>query len=126
MNKRASIVEVKQEAEDSFTSGVQRLLSGTVFSANCSNWYINAKGKNSASWPGYASTFWRETFFPRFKDFKLQGGSRLWWPRSVVRRGFMAFVNTLFSKYTLTFLLAFGVIKQERLLLELNKLVLRK
>ncbi|OBT52176.1 hypothetical protein VE04_06161 [Pseudogymnoascus sp. 24MN13] len=125
MNNRASIIEVKQEAEDSFTAGVQSLLNGTVFSANCSNWYINSKGKNSASWPGYASTFWRETFFPRFKDFKLEGGSTLWWPKCIVRWLFTGLFNTLLSQHTMTFLLAFGIIKRERILQDIAKLVQR-
>ncbi|KFY81519.1 hypothetical protein V500_11346 [Pseudogymnoascus sp. VKM F-4518 (FW-2643)] len=61
MNNRASIIEVRQEAEDNFTAGVQALLNGTVFSANCSNWYINSKGKNSASWPGFQARRWLHT-----------------------------------------------------------------
>lgn len=125
MNNRASIIEVRQEAEDNFTAGVQALLNGTVFSANCSNWYINAKGKNSASWPGYASTFWRETFFPRFKDFKLEGGSTLWWPKCIVRWLFTGFFNALLSQQTMTFLLAFGIINRERILQDIAKLVER-
>ncbi|PVH77662.1 monooxygenase [Cadophora sp. DSE1049] len=76
MNKRAAVFEVKREAEEEFTSGVDSLLSGTVFSAGCSNWYINSEGRNSASWPGHAFSYWRATWFPRFKDFKLAGGSR--------------------------------------------------
>lgn len=112
INKRAALVEVKEEAEDDFTSGVQTLLNGTVFSAGCSNWYINSQGKNSASWPGYAFSFWRATWFPRFQDFKLEGGSRLWYLRSAIR----GFFRILLSKYTTMLLLTVGMVKRERLI----------
>lgn len=75
---RAATIEAKQEAEDGFVEGIDEELSGTVFSSGCSNWYINSKGRNTASWPGFASTFWRRTFFPKWSDFILQGGKSTW------------------------------------------------
>ena len=111
MNNRACVVEVKQEAEDDFASGVQNLLAGSVFSANCSNWYINSAGKNSTSWPGYALSFWWETYFPRFNDFKFEGGSKLWFPRRVVTR----LLGALLSKYTWILLLTVGLVGREGL-----------
>jgi hypothetical protein len=95
IDHRASIVEVKQDAEDHFANGVQQSLEGSVFSAGCSNWYINSAGRNSASWPGYASSFWWATFFPRFADFKFQDGEKFWMWRMVLRIG----MKLLFSKY---------------------------
>lgn len=74
IDHRASIIEVKETAEEQFVSEMQKSLDGTVFSAGCSNWYINAAGRNAASWPGYASAFWWATFFPQFADFELKGG----------------------------------------------------
>ncbi|RFU25168.1 hypothetical protein B7463_g11172, partial [Scytalidium lignicola] len=76
LNRRASVIEIKQQAEEEFIQSAQTLLQGSIFSAGYSNWYINSEGKNSASWPGYASTFWRQTWFPNFADFKFLGGSR--------------------------------------------------
>ncbi|KAH6682832.1 hypothetical protein B0J14DRAFT_132823 [Halenospora varia] len=111
MNNRASVIEVKREAENSFTSGIHTLLNGSVFSAGCSNWYINSEGKNSASWPGYASSFWRATWSPRFEDFKLEGGSKLWFPRSMVR----STLATVLSRYGLMLLLGVGLVWRERL-----------
>lgn len=75
----ASIIEVDAEAEERFVRGLDDELSVTVFSAGCSNWYINKAGRNSAAWPGLASTFWKATMFPRWKDFVMEGGSA-WWP----------------------------------------------
>jgi hypothetical protein len=85
IDRRASIVEVKQGAEDYFANSVQQSLQGSVFAAGCSNWYINSAGRNSASWPGYAASFWLATFFPRFSDFYLVNGEKFWLGRRVVR-----------------------------------------
>lgn len=81
----ASTIEVNAEAEERSVRGLDDELSVTVFSAGCSNWYINKAGRNSAAWPGLASTFWRATMFPRWKEFVMEGGS-VWWPfRKAVR-----------------------------------------
>lgn len=90
----ARSIEVKKQAEEEFVATIDKELSGTVFSADCSNWYINAEGRNSASWPGYALNFWYRTLFPRWDDFELQGGNRLW----VLKRSRNIFSNILFSK----------------------------
>jgi hypothetical protein len=78
LNGKALSVEVKKGAEEEFVLGIDKELRGTVFSAGCSNWYINDEGRNSASWPGFASTFWYRTLFPRWNDFELEGGSSFW------------------------------------------------
>jgi hypothetical protein len=71
-------VEVKPEAEEKFVADIDEELRGTVFSAGCSNWYINSEGRNSASWPGLAANFWRRTFFPQWDDFVMEGGRTGW------------------------------------------------
>lgn len=96
MSDRAAVIEVREDAENDFTSGIQNELKGSVFSAGCSNWYINSAGNNSASWPGYASTFWLKTYFPRFADYDLRDGDKHWFAKTVVRDA----VSALFSKYT--------------------------
>lgn len=75
---RSSIIEVKATAEDQWVNEIQGQLQGSVFAAGCSNWYINDFGRNAASWPGYASTFWKETLIPRWGILVKSGGSRLW------------------------------------------------
>lgn len=74
LDGRATSIEVKKDAEVRWITKIDRELEGSVFSAGCSNWYINSAGRNSASWPGYASTFWWKTFFPKFSDFEFKGG----------------------------------------------------
>jgi hypothetical protein len=78
IDQRAAIVEVKATAEDQWVNGIHSELSGSVFTAGCSNWYINDNGRNSASWPGYASTFWKETLIRRPNDFLIVKKSNLW------------------------------------------------
>jgi cation diffusion facilitator CzcD-associated flavoprotein CzcO len=78
LDGRAKILEVKQAAEDRETQSVHQGLQKTVFAGDCSNWYIGAHGRNAASWPGRAISFWWKTAFPDFNAFNMSGGSKLW------------------------------------------------
>ncbi|KAF2731393.1 monooxygenase [Polyplosphaeria fusca] len=78
INRRAAVIEVKSTAENQWVNGIHEQLKGSVFQAGCSNWYINEFGRNAASWPGYASTYWKETLVPRSGVFVSRGGSRMW------------------------------------------------
>lgn len=71
-------MEVKEEAEEEFVRNLDKVLDETVFSAGCSNWYINKAGRNAAAWPGLAVTYWKQTFWPKWKDFEYSGGSITW------------------------------------------------
>jgi hypothetical protein len=97
MSNRAAVIEVKEDAEELHTNTVQQELKGSVFAAGCSNWYINPAGHNSASWPGYASDFWRKTFFPRFADYDLSEGDKNWFIKAIARDA----MATVLSKYML-------------------------
>ncbi|PLB50096.1 monooxygenase [Aspergillus steynii IBT 23096] len=65
IDRRISTLEVKATAEDQWVNALQAELRGSVFEAGCSNWYINHHGRNSASWPGYASSYWKEALKPQ-------------------------------------------------------------
>lgn len=82
---RAQIIEVKQSAEDRETQSIHEGLNKTVFAGDCSNWYIGAYGRNAASWPGLARSFWWKTYFPDWSAFNMVGGSR-WWRLNALRR----------------------------------------
>jgi len=94
-------VEVKAAAEEGFIENIDIELSGTVFSAGCSNWYVNKEGRNSASWPGYAANYWYKTIFPRWNDFVLQGGSS-----NVFKRVYNSVFGTFLSKIAFVTVLA--------------------
>ncbi|KAF1984630.1 FAD/NAD(P)-binding domain-containing protein [Aulographum hederae CBS 113979] len=94
MDGVADTVEVKEGPENDFVADIDQELSGTVWTAGCSNWYINADGRNSASWPGYALNFWRRTLFPKWKDFTMEGGSSFW----ILKKGYRTIAGVLFSQ----------------------------
>lgn len=78
LDRRISSLEVKGTAEDQWSNAIQSELRGTVFEAGCSNWYINQHGRNAASWPGYASTYWKMALMPQSGVFHTTRQSRLW------------------------------------------------
>jgi hypothetical protein len=82
---RASMIEVKDTAENQWVNSVQHQMSGSVFEAGCSNWYINEFGRNAASWPGFASAFWKETLIPRRGIFVTSKGSKSWMLNTGIR-----------------------------------------
>ncbi|KAI3330705.1 monooxygenase [Ustulina deusta] len=85
LDRRAKVIEVKQSAEDRETNTIHEELTNTVFAGDCSNWYIGDYGRNAASWPGFARSFWFRTYFPDWSAFNMSGGSR-WWPLLATRR----------------------------------------
>lgn len=86
MDSYSDIIEVSKEAEEKSIEELDAVLQTTVFAAGCSNWYINKAGRNSAAWPGLASSYWRATFFTRWQDFLMKGGSSSWILNSGWRR----------------------------------------
>jgi hypothetical protein len=78
LDNRARVIEVKQSAEDRETQKVHKELRNSVFAGACSNWYIGDFGRNAASWPGYALSFWAATYFPKWSAFEMDGGTRFW------------------------------------------------
>lgn len=85
IDHRISSLEVKPTAENQWVNSLQAELKGSVFEAGCSNWYINPHGRNSASWPGYASTYWKETLKPQVGVFNKVYRSKFWIGNSVWR-----------------------------------------
>lgn len=93
-------IEVKEQSEEKFVRDLDVVLSETVFSAGCSNWYINKAGRNAAAWPGLASSYWKQSYWPKWDDFDFSGGSALW-PLYWAKRHFaiqsLAVVAALFA-----------------------------
>ncbi|KAJ5823873.1 Pyridine nucleotide-disulfide oxidoreductase class-II [Penicillium robsamsonii] len=78
IDHRIYSLEVKPTVEYQWVNALQTELKGSVFEAGCSNWYINTHGRNSASWPGYASTYWKETLKSQVGVFKTVPRSKIW------------------------------------------------
>lgn len=110
IDRKLSTLEVKGPAEHQWVNGIQSQLKGTVFEAGCSNWYINKLGRNSASWPGYASTYWKETLIPRPGDFIKTYSSRMW-VFNMLKRWILTIPKMTFG--ILAALVAFGLWKRE-------------
>lgn len=92
LDRRAEIIEVKQSVEDRTTNAIHKGLTETVYSADCSNWYMGDFGRNAASWPGLARDFWVATFFPDWSAFNMSGGTSFW-RLSQFRRKIRSFVG---------------------------------
>ena len=88
LDGRAEVIEVKRTAEESATQKIHQGLAATVFAGDCSNWYIGKYGRNAASWPGLARSFWIATYFPNWKAFNMHGGTALW-PLHTMKRWVM-------------------------------------
>ncbi|KAJ8080125.1 hypothetical protein PM082_016953 [Marasmius tenuissimus] len=97
IDRRADVVEVKATAENQWTNDIHHQLEGSVFQAGCSNWYMNEYGRNSASWPGHASLFWKATRIPRWGVFGMEGGSKVW----ILKRLWRWAKTTSFTTYGL-------------------------
>lgn len=101
LDRRCDVIEVKRTAEEVTTQKTHQGLEATVFAGDCSNWYIGKFGRNAASWPGYARTYWMATYFPDWNAFNMKGGSQFW-PLRTIRRWLKAWV---FSRASLSLLL---------------------
>ena len=108
LDGRAKVIEVRQAIEDRTTNETHLRLRGSVFSGNCSSWYIGEFGRNAASWPGMAWEFWAATFFPDWSAFNMDGGSNTWFVNRLYRqakrfapavtRGLILFTSALVGK----------------------------
>ncbi len=63
----ARSIDVQTVVQFAFNAMLQRRLKGTVWASGCSSWYIDARGKNTALWPGFTFAYKRLTrnFDPR-------------------------------------------------------------
>lgn len=85
IDRTADVIEVRQSAENFETNKVHTKLRNSVFAAACSNWYIGEYGRNAASWPGTAASFWLKTLFLKWSAFQLEGGAKSWFANAALR-----------------------------------------
>lgn len=50
-------IEPTRAAQQRHTSRVDERMAGTVWTSGCASWYLDATGRNSTLWPGYATGF---------------------------------------------------------------------
>jgi cation diffusion facilitator CzcD-associated flavoprotein CzcO len=69
--KGTKAVEPKAEAQDAFTSSIDRQMQGTVWTSGCASWYLDATGRNSTLWPGSVGAYRRRALKFRPQDYVL-------------------------------------------------------
>ncbi|CAH0047331.1 unnamed protein product [Clonostachys solani] len=69
------VIDVKQAAEYQNANFVQSKLKQMVWSSGCSNWNLDAAGRNTTNYHDPTWKFWYELFWPVWSDFNLVGGS---------------------------------------------------
>ncbi|KAI1014449.1 hypothetical protein LB504_012210 [Fusarium proliferatum] len=79
LDGKASIVDVKSDAESQWADSMQTGVKSTVFYSGCTNWFVETK-KNGMRWnatvyPYSQASFWRRSLFPVWKDFEFSGSS---------------------------------------------------
>ncbi|MEV8375336.1 NAD(P)/FAD-dependent oxidoreductase [Kribbella sp. NPDC056861] len=57
----AKEIEVREDAQERFVRQTQDDLGNTVWETGCTNWYLDAQGRNSTSWPAFTTSYWRRT-----------------------------------------------------------------
>ncbi len=46
-------VDPRPEIQDQFTARIQKRLARSVWATGCQSWYLDEKGRNSTTWPGF-------------------------------------------------------------------------
>jgi cation diffusion facilitator CzcD-associated flavoprotein CzcO len=70
-------VEPTEQAQRRWTELVERRMAGTVWThGGCKSWYLDATGRNSTLWPGYATGFRLRLGRFRPGDYAVQTGTR--------------------------------------------------
>ncbi|KAB5578092.1 hypothetical protein GE09DRAFT_1168778 [Coniochaeta sp. 2T2.1] len=82
LDGKASVAEVKLEAEKAYVEKVQTALRQTVFASGCNSWYFGrgeggeGNGWNGTTYPWTQAHFWRRSLFPVWRDWEFSGTFR--------------------------------------------------
>ena len=75
---RASVADVRREAEEEYVADIQRALRKTVWFSGCESWYVKGgvggERWNSMSYPYTQAHFWYRCLFPRWSDWEFSVG----------------------------------------------------
>jgi cation diffusion facilitator CzcD-associated flavoprotein CzcO len=75
LNGSFEVLDVKEAAENRDANLIQEKLKTMVWSAGCSNWNLNASGRNTTNYHDPTWKFWYQLYWPKWKDFNISGGS---------------------------------------------------
>ncbi|MNS83670.1 4-hydroxyacetophenone monooxygenase [compost metagenome] len=72
--KKLSVVEVKQAAQDNFNSDLDKYSKESVWVAGgCQSWYIDETGRNYSLWPKASFKFHKQVSKVNFEDYQFTG-----------------------------------------------------
>jgi cation diffusion facilitator CzcD-associated flavoprotein CzcO len=77
LDGKATVTEVKLEAEKKYSDKIQNDLRKTVWFSGCQSWYIKSDAKkpgqkwNAMSYPYSQAHFWYRSLFPVWSDWKI-------------------------------------------------------
>ncbi|KAE8143808.1 hypothetical protein BDV38DRAFT_276878 [Aspergillus pseudotamarii] len=75
VNHHFDVLEVKESAENRDASFTQSKLKSMVWSSGCTNWNLDGSGRNTTNYHDNTWKFWRQLYWPVWKDFDLLGGT---------------------------------------------------
>jgi cation diffusion facilitator CzcD-associated flavoprotein CzcO len=67
----AATVDVHPEVQEAFNEEMQERLRDSVWNSGCTNWYLDANGRNSIQWPGFTYEYRRRTRRFDAADYRL-------------------------------------------------------
>ncbi|KAL5333792.1 hypothetical protein BJX70DRAFT_405883 [Aspergillus crustosus] len=66
-------IDVKEAAEVCDSNTLQEKLQTMVWSGGCSNWNLDANGRNTTNYPENTWKFWWQLYWPQWADFDISG-----------------------------------------------------
>ncbi|KAK1146048.1 hypothetical protein N8T08_003696 [Aspergillus melleus] len=66
-------IDVKEASEVRDANTIQEKLKTMVWSAGCSNWNLDANGRNTTNYPDNTWKFWYQLYWPEWEDFNFVG-----------------------------------------------------
>jgi cation diffusion facilitator CzcD-associated flavoprotein CzcO len=71
LERGLATIDVRPEVQATYDAWLGRRLRGTVWSTGCRSWYLDPRGRNTALWPGSATSFRARLVRFRPEDFHL-------------------------------------------------------
>lgn len=68
-----TVLDVKEAAEMTDANIIQESLKDMVWSGGCSNWNLDARGRNTTNYHDNTWKFWYQLYWPVWEDFNLDG-----------------------------------------------------
>lgn len=65
-------LEPRRDVQTAYNAWLARRHARTVWSSGCTSWYLDARGKNTTLWPGFATAFRARMARLRLDDFELR------------------------------------------------------